>query len=312
MFIDQPLGIGFSTYVEGALAINASMYKEYFKEFFLKWLEIESFQRFKGHPLYLAGDSYAGHYIPHIATRLNELNNNDINLVGIALGNPWISASIQYQSLLQFTVRNKLISDVYIPEIAGYSGLCNSLIESKNARLAISAQDICYKYMNSITSKIPDFNQYDIRTRCKDNVCYEIQKVIQFFNREDVQDELGVNQAWQFCDMRIGKVLAKEDEETSTELQLEQLLNEGIRVLVYVGVFDWLCNIDGIERVLSSLNWIAKTSWNNAIYKKCNYGLCKETMNLRLIRFDNAGHLVPHDQPQLSIEMINEFIAENN
>jgi len=35
---------------------------------------------FKGRPLYIAGESYAGHYIPAFAKHITDLEREDINL----------------------------------------------------------------------------------------------------------------------------------------------------------------------------------------------------------------------------------------
>ena len=52
--------------------------------FLVNWLD--KFPQFKGHELYIAGESYAGHYVPQLATvivALRELGATDMNLKGI-------------------------------------------------------------------------------------------------------------------------------------------------------------------------------------------------------------------------------------
>lgn len=46
--------------------------------------------QFKNRPIYITGESYAGHYIPMFANYIISKNNTDINLAGLALGNAWV------------------------------------------------------------------------------------------------------------------------------------------------------------------------------------------------------------------------------
>lgn len=55
---------------------------------------LEKFPEFKDRPLYVTGESYAGHYIPFIADYLtsdSKFKEMGINLQGIMIGNGWVS-----------------------------------------------------------------------------------------------------------------------------------------------------------------------------------------------------------------------------
>jgi cathepsin A (carboxypeptidase C) len=60
-------------------------------------LNEKEFNRFKGHPLFVSGESYAGHYIPQIGNALwqSSMQNRDINLKGLAIGNGWMTPNSQ-------------------------------------------------------------------------------------------------------------------------------------------------------------------------------------------------------------------------
>lgn len=53
----------------------------------------QNFPELKNRPLYLTGESYAGHYIPFMANYIykKEFIELGINLKGIAIGNGWVS-----------------------------------------------------------------------------------------------------------------------------------------------------------------------------------------------------------------------------
>jgi len=48
------------------------------------------YPEFKGREIYITGESYAGHYIPNIARKLQLKEDPWINLAGIAIGNGWV------------------------------------------------------------------------------------------------------------------------------------------------------------------------------------------------------------------------------
>ena len=66
LYVDHPIGVGFSPCGSGNYARSEQDVQRYFYAFFTRWLKIAEFNRFKGHPLFISGESYAGHYIPYI------------------------------------------------------------------------------------------------------------------------------------------------------------------------------------------------------------------------------------------------------
>jgi cathepsin A (carboxypeptidase C) len=61
------------------------MVAENFYKFLLKFML--KYPQFKGRPLFITGESYAGHYIPAIASYIVQHPISDFNLKGIAIGN---------------------------------------------------------------------------------------------------------------------------------------------------------------------------------------------------------------------------------
>ena len=86
LFIDQPVGTGFSKARDPThFARNEKMVAENFYKFLLKFML--KYPNFKGRPLFITGESYAGHYIPAIANYIVQNPLKDFNLKGIAIGN---------------------------------------------------------------------------------------------------------------------------------------------------------------------------------------------------------------------------------
>jgi carboxypeptidase C (cathepsin A) len=92
LFVDQPVGTGMSYSETNHILTQQHQGDEQFYRFLTGFLE--AFPEYANRPLYLTGESYAGHMIPSIATyilsRNKEAGARKINLKGIAIGNGWV------------------------------------------------------------------------------------------------------------------------------------------------------------------------------------------------------------------------------
>jgi carboxypeptidase D len=64
--------------------------------------------------IYLAGESFAGLYIPYIARAIQLRDQNkprDWKLSGLIIGNGWIDGQAQYPSHMEYAKANKLVPD---------------------------------------------------------------------------------------------------------------------------------------------------------------------------------------------------------
>jgi carboxypeptidase C (cathepsin A) len=93
VFIDQPLGVGFSRgkphhrTVESARQA-ADHLLNFLHNLYIQWPAL------KASPLYITGESFAGHYIPAFALKINKNmtflpNKERVNFGGIAIGDGW-------------------------------------------------------------------------------------------------------------------------------------------------------------------------------------------------------------------------------
>jgi len=73
---------------------------------------LEKFPEFKGRPLFVTGESYAGHYVPAISAHLKSRNDSNINLIGSAIGNGWVNPYLQYPAYADYALENKLVGKV--------------------------------------------------------------------------------------------------------------------------------------------------------------------------------------------------------
>ena len=59
----------------------------------------------------------------------------------------------------------------------------------------------------------------------------------------------------------------------------------------------------------NQMDWDFKNSFNDKDLQPCKYGEYKAHMNLCFVKFRDAGHMVPMDQPELALGMFKWFIS---
>jgi cathepsin A (carboxypeptidase C) len=99
---------------------------------------------------------------------------------------------------------------------------------------------------------------------------------------------------------------------TNLEPKITDLLNANYDVLVYSGDKDYICNWRGGEKWTHNQKWEGKKEFNNAGYIDWNVngkaaGHLKTHKNFKFLRVFDAGHMVPMNQPEAALQMINEF-----
>jgi cathepsin A (carboxypeptidase C) len=157
-------------------------------------------------------------------------------------------------------------------------------------------------------------NPYDMRLKCeKPPLCYDFAEIDVFLNSPEVQRQLGVHKRWQSCDMAVNLQFVF-DFMRDYDQMLPELLEDGIRVLIYVGDQDFICNWIGNKHWVTNLEWSGKEGFNKAPdvpYKTpsgADIGLMRTYKTLQFLQVFEAGHMVPMDQPGKSLAMFNDFI----
>lgn len=311
VFVDQPVGTGFSkTNNPFHYALNEKMVAENFYRFLMKFYS--KYPEFRQNDLFITGESYAGHYIPAIADFIVKNPDEDIKLKGVAIGNGWVDPYEQYPAYAEFSKENNLISNVHYYALKAATKVCQGLIKLGIWPVALYE---CQLASESVLGfpLLPAFNVYDIRKKCDHPpLCYDFDNMTKFIEREDVRAELGVGKrSWTQCNMFVHTLMLG-DWVNNLQGAVANLLENNVNVLVYSGDKDWICNWRGGENWTNSLNWSQKSEWSKAEYKKWNVdgkaaGEYKNVRNLSFLRIYEAGHMVPMDQPEAALSMLDNF-----
>ncbi|KAL0460148.1 UNVERIFIED_CONTAM: Serine carboxypeptidase-like 48 [Sesamum latifolium] len=273
IYIDQPTGTGFS-YSSDRADIRTSSeeasvdFYDFLQAFF------EKHPQYAKNDFYITGESYAGHYIPVFAAQIHQRNKNNeglhINLKGIAIGNGLTNPEIQYKAYPDYALDMKLIDKSQYNNLSQSASTCQQEIRSCGANRSSAcsrAYWICNNFFNEILAGSGE----------------------EFLNKESVKNALGVGDiVFVLCSSVVVYEAMRGDWIKNFEVGLPELLQDGIRLLIYAGEYDLICNwlVDDVKA-----------------------GEQKNHGPLTFLKVYNAGHMVPMDQPKASLEMLRRWIA---
>lgn len=309
LYIEQPLGVGYSYGESKYFPSSAREIQNLMYEFFTRWLDLPQFQKFKGHPLWLTGVSYAGHYIPQLAGKFNDMKNPDINVVGIVIGNPWTNYVRQNPTALEYSMTEKKLTEMNQVKYAfllPYQTQCQFGVKAS-----------CDIIFNTIAGpwKNWKFNIWDIQMRecAGDYLCYDFMYVHDFFNREDVKKELGVESfkgEYHLCNSNYMQRLYL-DFHIDASAYLKPILNKGIKTLFFFGDKDMTVNWIGGDEMVKGIVWDGQGGYREEKFKQGKYGKEKSYKNLRFVVIPDAGHLATYNKPEETFNLFNEFLGLN-
>ncbi|KZV47203.1 serine carboxypeptidase-like [Dorcoceras hygrometricum] len=320
IYVDQPIGTGFSYSSDDSDTRHseegvANDLYEFLQEFF------KGHPQFAGNDFYITGESYAGHYIPALAYRINQGNKNKegitINLKGMAIGNGFTNPEIQYQAYTDFALDNKLLTqDEYnmlkpaVLQCVEESKLCGP---DGGIKCEVAYGD-CNRLFNQILEKNMGINVYDIRKMCESGpLCYDYSNMERFLNLKSVKTALGVGDIeFVSCSSKVYEAMLQ-DWMRNLEVGIPALLEDGIKLLVYAGEYDLICNWLGNSKWLDAMTWSGQKKYLGApmipfSVDGVEAGLQKGYGPLTFLKVHNAGHKVPMDQPKNSLEMLTRWM----
>lgn len=83
---------------------------------------------------------------------------------------------------------------------------------------------------------------YDIRKQCVGDLCYDFSNMETFLNMKPVREALGVGDIdFVSCSSTVYEAMLS-DWMRNLEVGIPALLEDGIKVLVYAGEYDLICN----------------------------------------------------------------------
>ena len=326
IYWDQPIGTGYSR-VKGedpqtTFAKNEDELSEMFYLAFQNFLS--KHPEYRSCPVYVAGESYGGKYVPNIAVKIHKKNsaetdeNRKINLKGISVGDGWIDARLQMKVYIDYPYTlGYLDTNQRLRILSDYDNFCTALDNKK--------YDDAYSISNDIVDNVSalggNFNVYNISRFSE----ISMKKVQTYMETAAVKKALNVPEAqkWNCADNKgpVADNLIEDNMENSAPVYSEFINYENLyKVLMYTGTFDTACGSLSTEQILYDLN-----KWNNPedneAWKKLSRniwaqpstnvkGFIKQYKNLTQIVLPNSGHQVPYYKPEISLEMLDKWMND--
>lgn len=333
LFLDQPVGTGFSygapLYSTGGLDDGLIMAAQQFRAFLQRFLYY--YPAYVDRPVYVFGESYAGQYIPFYLDYLLQNPLDGLNVVGAGIGNGWIDAGIQFANMPEFGLNSGLLSASEARGLAKsfVTSGCKGEIESAQKKGRAPSSLFCDAYDRKVyDSSGPYPNQvipYDMRLYGDPETYPKPQQSClgAYLNRADVKQALhadGFGDAWKECKTHRQTGLEERALVCSSRKQLLDVLRGGIRVLLYSGQYDIICNHAGTSAIIDSItkeeiDWIENFQTSKPYVwqtDKANSGYVQAFNNLTFILFLGGGHMCPMDRPRAGRDMVERFVAQQS
>ena len=157
-------------------------------------------------------------------------------------------------------------------------------------------------------------NIYDVHKKCVGSLCYDFSLAQKFLNDPAVRSSLGVgDREWEMCSGKVHEDMMA-DWMRNLEPTIPPMLESGLRVMIYAGENDFICNWLGNHRWVKAMEWSGRAAFNAAmpepfVVDGTTAGDVTELEgSLSFVKVSESGHMVPMDQPRNAVEMLRRFI----
>lgn len=286
-------------------------------------------------------ESYGGHYGPsffsyfedHNAAIANGTENGTALIMDtLGIGNGIISEKIQTPYYPEFTQHNtygiKLVNEsiyefmkmaYYIESgCSDWLDLCAAAnVSTQDGRVTCStATNICRSLVEQpyyVYGLDGGRGVYDIRHPIDDPT--PPTYFVDYLNQASVQNALGVNLNYTDYGALVGLGFGDSGDFAYSEIltDLENLLESGVRVALFYGDADYICNWFGGEAVSLAANYSHAEQFRHSNYTPftvggTEYGEVRQAGNFSFLRIYESGHEVPYYQPVAALEMFRRVL----
>eukprot|EP01080_Neovahlkampfia_damariscottae_P006360 gene6360-10366_t len=307
LFIDQPIGTGFSWTNGDKVTSSKESAKDLhiaLQQFFIL------FPTQQTNDFYFAGESYAAKWIPYLYQEIKQQNIMKLNIKGALIESANFDPKIQHS--------------VY-PDLGYYMGITNyrdhvesnEMYEKCAADLdkqnwANAKKSTCSPLFAEKLVQHTGLSPYDSRKDISD--LNEISLLINYLTRTDVKTALAIDSSsvYHNCDSTVFNLFEEEFYKPLPPNLFTDLVSN-MKVLLYTGQFDLKSGFLGMNEYIRKLQWPGSfymNSYQPKLFSTANdvYGNYNTYKNLTRMVIYQSGHLVSQTQGPVTQIMMNKFI----
>ncbi|PHH60746.1 hypothetical protein CDD81_1284 [Ophiocordyceps australis] len=291
-------------------------------------LFFSQFPEYASQDFHIAGESYAGHYIPIFATEILAHEDRNINLKSLLIGNGLTDPLTQYRYYRPMACGEggypAVLNETDCKAMDDALPRCQQLIQAcYNTQVSLPCLTATAYCNNALIGPYQKTgrNVYDVRKPCEGSsgLCYdELEYSTKFLNQRFVMEALGAEvQEYKSCNTAINlRFVTAGDWMKPVQRTVPGLLSQ-IPVLIYAGDADFICNWLGNRAWTEKLEWPGQDDFNAAPTQSLvsaqgydmPFGKAKWAQGLAFVQIFQAGHMAPYDQPEASLEVLNRWLA---
>jgi len=319
LVIEQTTSVGLSVASPAPLRDEAQAMDQLWyalQAFFQKYPELRS------RPLYLAGQSYAGKYLPQLAARLlrdrrdADGQQTGLDLRGLLVGDGWVDPLVQQSADADFAYAHGLIDAATRAEVERLYAECTRAIlrQTPSSR---EANQLCGKMQDLIKASSGLAQTTNLRVPETTPTPPVGDLLARYLDSPAVRLALRVDPSapkFEVFSRRTEQELEVGEQDSAAHLY-PAILAAGVPVLVYNGLEDGTdSNFMGTDRWLARLAWPGRDAF--AAARTCPWrgpsgvvaGSARSARGLTQVKIRGAGHLAPADQPRSVQDMLHRFV----
>eukprot|EP00055_Hartaetosiga_balthica_P000271 m.136129 g.136129 ORF g.136129 m.136129 type:complete len:460 (-) comp10451_c0_seq1:126-1505(-) len=333
VFLEAPAGVGYSyaNDPKTGYVTNDTQTAEDNLAAVLKFFE--AYPEYSKNKMFIAGESYAGAYVPMLALQVLAHNKAgeglNVNLQGIMVGNGVIGIGA-----IDDNTSMKVYSKFYGGHALASSTIYEQLLDECD-NFQNTSSSACQKTFQQMTDAIGNVNIYDIYEPCINSgfppsekkfsrrpvtkleqsiggpeECIDAGAATFYLNLDNVRDALHVKSAasignWSICSGKIDYHVTQH----SLMPAYNTTIIPAIRVLIFNGDVDACVPYTENEWWTSNLNREVSSAWRawNVNNQVAGY-VVEYGPNFQFATVKGSGHMVPQYRPSQALQMFHRFI----
>ncbi|GAB6018431.1 Retinoid-inducible serine carboxypeptidase [Chamberlinius hualienensis] len=340
LFVDQPVGTGYS-YVTNpsAYATNNTQIADDMVLFFIQFFN--NYPEFQTIPFYIFCESYGGKMTSEIGLKLDQaIKGGQVtsNFQGVALGDSWVSGIDYVLTWGQYLYQTSFVDQNGLDAINFVAEQCKQAVDEGRW---LDATDLWSQTETVVQLVSAGVNFYNILLKPSETLITKVEsKEFNFVNQHaknlflrhvaptygdqlsdlmngPVRDYLGIipdTVSWGGQSNDVFAALYIDFMKPSISIVDELLQTTNLKVVIFNGMLDLICDTPGTEQWMKQLKWEGMSAFNNATRPSFSIagdpvvGFYKTHENLSFYWVLNAGHMIPTDQGWVALKMLDMII----